>query len=80
MDSLEETAKLLDTYRGITDSMSVSVKITYDQAIEIIVNDLIKKYRINVKRKDGQHWAEAFKTVLSYYLTESELEKVIGKQ
>ena len=57
----------------LQDSISKTVKISFGEVLRIVVDDLVEKYKHNVDR--NQEWADAFKKVLSYYLTEDEMNE-----
>ncbi len=65
---------LIEKYREIQKVGSAKVTILQDQVLEIVVADLISKYKASKERKD--EYAEPFKKVLSFYLTEDELEEI----
>jgi hypothetical protein len=61
--------------RKLDDALAVNIKVEWHVALEIVVNDLIEKYKHNVEAKNKE-WSEAFKKVLSYYLDESEMKEL----
>lgn len=42
--SIKDDNGLIDKYRELEDSMSMSIKIRHDQVCEIVVADLMSKY------------------------------------
>jgi predicted kinase len=72
--SLKDDLKLLKNYRALERSMTVSVTISHNQAIEIVVADLIVKYK-SCKQRDDEY-KDAFAKVLRFYLTEDEFNEI----
>lgn len=54
------------------NSLLETIEINYNQILNIVVSDLIKKYKSNIERGD-QEWTIAFEKVLRYYLDEGEM-------
>ena len=71
----KEAEKLLEITRSIEDALSVNLKISNDQVLDLVVADLLVKYKSTIKR--GHHAEESFKEVLLYYLAPSELEMLL---
>ena len=64
---------LIDKYRELEDSMSMSIKIRHDQVCEIVVADLMSKYKA---QRNGEYKA-AFDKVLHFYLTDDEFNELL---
>ncbi len=73
----EPDMDLIKTQNELMDSLSVSVKISHGEALHVVVNDLIEKYKSCVKRGDDKY-IEAFGVVIKYYLGEEEFNKLIA--
>ena len=65
---------LIEKYREIQKIGAAKVTILQDQVLEIVVADLITKYKASKKRND--EYVEAFEKVLGFYLTEDEMKEV----
>lgn len=73
-----ETQKMLraiEEAEKLQRSLDVPVMISFGEVLKIVVNDLIKKYKSCVERKDTEN-IEAFKKVLRYYLSEEEFKEM----
>jgi hypothetical protein len=70
--------ELLEICDEMRDHLSTTIKIDHSQVLEIVVGDLVEKYRSNLERKENR-WINVFKDVLSYYLTEDELIEYLGE-
>ena len=69
--NFNECVKFSEYAREIDDSLAVTIKVDWRVALQIVVDELTKKYKHNVGR--NEEWAEAFEKVLSYYLDEQEM-------
>ncbi len=69
--------ELLEINREIEDALSTTIKIGYEQVLQIVVADLLSKYKAAVKRKD-EKWEPVFKQALRFYLEDEELEALIS--
>lgn len=67
--------KIMEETEKLQRSLDVPVMISSDEVLKIVVNDLIKKYKSCVERKDTEH-IEVFEKVLRYYLSEEEFEEM----
>lgn len=65
----------IKVYEELSAAISKTVKIPHNQVVHLVVDDLIEKYRYNIRR-NNKEWSSAFEKVLSYYLTEEELKDV----
>ena len=65
--------EVMRTNRSIEHALEKTVRISSAQVTELVVNDLIEKYRYNIQ-KGNTRWAAAFYTVLRYYLTREEMD------
>lgn len=72
--SVKNDAGLIEKYREIQKVGSMKVVILYDQVAEIVVADLIAKYKACKERND--EYVGGFAKVLSFYLDESELAEL----
>jgi len=66
---------LLRKFNEIQDRLSVNVKIQHDQVTEIVVADLMSKYKHRINKPD--EYTDAFKTVLSFYLDKVEMDEMM---
>jgi hypothetical protein len=71
-----------ERWRRSEDALSTTIKINHRQVFNIVVGDLIEKYKCNVEQakrnvKDSVEWANRFEAVLRYYLDDEEMEKLI---
>lgn len=71
-----EAKRLLEISKDIEDALSMNIKINHDQVIEIVVSDLIAKY----KARKNDEWGSKFKAVLMFYLSESEFNQLVEPQ
>ena len=69
--SISNDEGLIDKYEQIQDALSMNVRIRHDQVNEIVVADLMAKYKACSERNDK--YAESFNTVIGFYLSESEM-------
>jgi len=67
--------ELLKTQNELMDSLAISVKISHGEALHVVVNDLIDKYKASVKRGDTKH-IDAFSVVLKFYLGKDGFTKI----
>jgi hypothetical protein len=72
----ERDIALMKTQNKLMDALSVSVKISHDEALKVVVNDLVEKYKSCVSRGDAEN-EEAFSTVLKYYIGEEAFNQMI---
>jgi len=68
--------RLLEISKDIEDALSTTIKINREQVLNIVVADLLSKYKAAVKRKDKK-WEPVFKQVLRFYLEDEELETLM---
>lgn len=72
--------QFMESYRKVEDTLSTTIKIDHRQVGEIVVKDLIKKYKFNLGRvKKDDKIIESFKNVLLYYMDEAELKEYMEK-
>lgn len=74
----EGYTRLLKISRDIRDSLSTTLKINHEQVEELVVADLLGKYKGAIKRNKDDKWVEPFKTILLFYLEEDELEYLLS--
>lgn len=74
--SLKDDLKLLENYRAIQDATSMTIKINHNQICEIVVADLIAKYKACTERND--EYKDAFAKVLRFYVDEEEFAEIEG--
>ena len=72
--SIKGDSGLIQKYREIEDACSMKIMIRHDQIIEVVVADLMSKYKACLKRNDG--YADSFEKVLSFYLTPHEMAEM----
>ena len=72
--SIKDDLGLIEKYREIQKVGAAKVVISQDQVLEIVVADLITKYKASKKRND--EYTEPFEKVLRFYLTDSEMAEV----
>ena len=72
--SIKDDFGLIEKYSEMQKVGSVTVTILHDQALEIVVADLIAKYKSCKKRND--EYADSFKKVLKFYLTHDEMAEI----
>ena len=68
------TENPIEKYRELESVGSAKVTILHDQVLEIVVADLIAKYKACKKRND--EYTYSFSKVLRFYLTEEEFAEV----
>jgi len=73
--SIKRDFSLIDKVKEIEDALSMTIKIDHNQVCEIVVADLIGKYKASVKRNDTKY-IDSFATVLRFYLTEDEFSEM----
>jgi len=71
----KELISILDTHRAIDRALSISVKISHEEALRIVVSDLVGKYR-HCWLSGEAEYVSAFEKVLRYYLSEEEMEQI----
>lgn len=72
--SIKHDIRLIEKYRELQKSGSAKVTILHEQVIEIVVADLIVKYKACKERDDG--YMSSFAKVLRFYLTEDEFAEI----
>jgi len=75
----EEAMGLIDTYNKLNQVGSKQVTISHGEVLNIVVDDLITKYKACLKRND-KRYTQSFKTVLSFYLTEEEIQSYLDEE
>jgi hypothetical protein len=73
--SFEEDLNFLKNHRKTQEATSMTIKINYGQVCEIVVYDLMAKYKACAKRND--EYKDAFAKVLSFYITDDEFNEMI---
>jgi len=68
--------RLFGIQRDIIDSLSTTIKIDHGQIMEIVVADLLGKYKAAINRDDK--WVEPFKAILLFYLEQEELDLLLS--
>lgn len=74
--SINRDVGLIEKYRECLEVGSMKVTILHDQITEIVVADLIVKYKACKNRND--EYFEAFAKVLRFYLTDEEMREIEG--
>ncbi len=77
-NKFNEYKRISEIERDIRDSLSTTVKIGHDQVLDIVVADLLAKYKGAIMRKSK--WIEPFKTILRFYLEEHELDLLMSNE
>lgn len=72
---MTQTQSFLTTLHKVDRGETNVITLPQGQVIELVVGDLIAKYRHNAKR-GNQEWASAFEKTLSYYLDEQEMQQL----
>ncbi len=72
--SIKDDIGLFEKFREIQDIGSAKVTIPRDQVLEIVVADLITKYKA-CKKRDNEY-TDSFRKVLSFYLSEDEMREM----
>ena len=72
--SIKNDIGLIEKYAELQKANSMKVTILHDQILEIVVADLISKYKACKSRDD--EYKESFAKVLRFYLTESEIYEI----
>lgn len=72
--SIKDDIGLIEKYREIEKVGSAKVTILHDQVLEIVVADLIAKYKACKQRND--EYADSFAKVLRFYLDEQEFAEI----
>ena len=72
--SIKHDIGLIEKYKEIEDVGSMKVTIKHDQVCEIVVADLIAKYK--ACRKRGDVFEDSFAQVLKFYLTDDEFNEI----
>jgi hypothetical protein len=63
---------LIESYRQLHKTLSVSVKIDHEEVCKVVVNDLIEK-----RNSHSNKIKDSFDLVLRYYLTEDEFQRFV---
>lgn len=69
--SIDRDIDLIEKYKELSQVGSAKVTISRDQVMEVVVGDLMAKYRACKKRND--EYASSFRHVLQFYLTNDEM-------
>lgn len=72
-------SRIIEIERSIRDSLSTTLKINHEQVEELVVADLLAKYRAHVERKDIE-WADIIKAMLRFYLEHHELDYLLSHE
>ena len=72
--SIKDDIGLIEKYRELEKVGSAKVTILHDQVLEIVVADLIAKYKACKQRND--EYAGSFAKVLRFYLSEDEFAEI----
>lgn len=75
-ESPEEMHSIFKIHKELQDALSTTIRIDHGQVLEIVVKDLLSKYKACKER--GDEYEDSFKKVLRFYLTEDELEDMIN--
>lgn len=72
--SIKDDKGLMEKYTELMKIGSMKISISRDQVSEIVVAELILKYKAIKKRND--EYTESFAKVLRFYLTEEEFMEI----
>ena len=72
--SIEHDLELMKKYDEIKSIGSMSVTISREQVAEVVVADLMAKYKACKER--GDEYAASFRKVLSFYVTDDEMTEM----
>lgn len=59
------------------NELAVTVKISHDQALTLIIADLVTKYKYTLEDDRKKDMQASFKDVLRYYVDEEEFEQLM---
>lgn len=72
--SIHDDMELIKKYNELSSIGSATVTIPWDQVMEVVVGDLMAKYKACKKRND--EYAASFRKVLEFYLTQDEIAEM----
>lgn len=72
--TIERDFDLIEKYKELESVGSAKVTISRDQVLEVVVGDLMAKYKACKSRDD--EYAGIFLKVLQFYLTDDEIEEM----
>jgi len=72
--SIARDLGLIEKYNDISDALTMKIKISHDQVCEVVVADLMAKYKACCNRDD--EYKEAFEKVLRFYLSKNEMKEM----
>lgn len=72
--SITHDLELIEKYKELSSVGSAKVTISRDQVLEVVVVDLMAKYKACKNR--GDDYAGSFAKVLRFYLTDDEFDEV----
>lgn len=75
----DEIDSILRAKAAADRALSVPVMIGHGEVLKVIIKDLVSKYRHNMERGDLK-WMTVFRAVLGYYLSQDEVESLIGPE
>ena len=73
--SIQNDQALIDKYKEIQDALSMTVKIQHEQVLEIVVADLMAKYKSCLSL--NHECKEAFEKVLHYYMGDEDFKEML---
>lgn len=76
-ESPEGIHRIFEIHKDLQDSLSTTIKIDHGQVLEIVVKDLVSKFKACKERSD--EYEDSFRKVLRFYLTADELEEMINE-
>lgn len=74
--SIGQDLELIEKFKELQSVGSAKVTIFHDQVNELVVADLMAKYK--ACRIRGDDFESAFRKVLTFYLTEDEMKEMDG--
>lgn len=72
--TIQNDQALIGKYKEIQDALSMTVKIQHDQVLEIVVADLMAKYKSCLSR--NYECKESFEKVLHYYMGDEDFQEM----
>lgn len=74
----DEAARLIDISKELENALSTTVRINHNQVMDIVVADLLAKYKSAKSRGLGGNASMLSGVLLQYYLTPDELEALLA--
>ena len=74
--SIKDDLGLIEKYEDLQGAVSMKITIRHDQICEVVIADLMSKYKACLKLDD--EYKDAFAKVLRFYLSEDEFKEMLG--